>query len=59
MIAWAVFQNPWIMPAFGFAVGFVSDYVALNMLFRPQYPKKYLGFIPFQGLLHAQRDLNG
>ena len=56
MVAWAVFQNPWIMPAFGFAVGFVSDYVALNMLFRPRYPKKYLGFIPFQGLLHAQRD---
>lgn len=56
MVAWAVFHNPWIMPAFGFGVGFVSDYIALNMLFRPQYPKKYLGFIPFQGLLHAQRD---
>src|SRR5690242_290083 len=26
MIAWALFKNPWIMPAFGFAVGFVSDY---------------------------------
>jgi uncharacterized membrane protein YheB (UPF0754 family) len=56
MVAWAVFKNPWIMPAFGFAVGFISDYVALNMLFRPQQPKKYLGFIRFQGLLHAQRD---
>jgi uncharacterized membrane protein YheB (UPF0754 family) len=56
MICWALFHNPWIMPAFGFGVGFVSDYLALNMLFRPQYPKKYLGFIPFQGLLHAQRD---
>ncbi len=56
MIAWALFQNPWIMPAFGFGVGFISDYIALNMLFRPIEPKKYLGFIPFQGLLHAQRD---
>ena len=44
------------MPAFGFGVGFISDYIALNMLFRPIEPKKYLGFIPFQGLLHAQRD---
>ena len=26
------------------------------MLFRPVQPKKVLGFIPFQGLLHAQRD---
>lgn len=57
MVAWALFQNPWIMPAFGFGVGFISDYIALNMLFRPVHPTKYLGFIPFQGLLHAQRDI--
>ena len=56
MVAWALFQNPWIMPAFGFGVGFISDYIALNMLFRPIKPTKFLGFIPFQGLLHAQRD---
>jgi uncharacterized membrane protein YheB (UPF0754 family) len=56
MVAWALFQNPWIMPAFGFGVGFISDYIALNMLFRPVQPTKYLGFIHFQGLLHAQRD---
>jgi uncharacterized membrane protein YheB (UPF0754 family) len=56
MVAWAVFHNPWIMPAFGFGVGFMSDYIALNMLFRPIRPKKYLGLIPFHGLLHAWRD---
>jgi uncharacterized membrane protein YheB (UPF0754 family) len=56
MIAWALFKNPWIMPAFGFAVGFISDFIALNMLFRPIQPTKYFGFIQFQGLLHAQRD---
>ena len=56
MVAWAVFQNPWIMPAFGFGVGFVSDYIALNMLFRPLQPTRYLGLFTFQGLLHAQRE---
>ena len=56
MFAWALFKNPWIMPAFGFAVGFLSDYIALNMLFRPVHEKKFLGFIPFQGMLHAQRE---
>ncbi len=56
MVVWALFKNPWIMPAFGFAVGFISDYLALNMLFRPIEPKKYFGIIGFQGLLHAQRD---
>jgi uncharacterized membrane protein YheB (UPF0754 family) len=56
MIAWAVFQNPWIMPAFGFGVGFISDYIALNMLFRPLKPTRYLGVFTFQGLLHANRE---
>ncbi|WP_223163786.1 DUF445 domain-containing protein [Nocardioides humilatus] len=56
MVAWAVFQNPWIMPAFGFGVGFISDYIALNMLFRPLQPTRYFGLFTFQGLLHAQRE---
>jgi len=56
MFVWAIFKLPWIMPAFGFGIGLVSDYIALNMLFRPVKPTKYLGFIKFQGLLHAQRD---
>lgn len=56
MFVWAIFKLPWIMPAFGFGIGLVSDYIALNMLFRPIRPTKYLGFIKFQGLLHAQRE---
>jgi uncharacterized membrane protein YheB (UPF0754 family) len=56
MFAWALFKNPWIMPAFGFGVGLISDYIALNMLFRPIRPTKILGLFQFQGLLHAQRD---
>lgn len=56
MFVWAIFKLPWIMPAFGFGVGLISDYVALTMLFRPIKPTKFLGFIKFQGLLHAQRE---
>lgn len=56
MVAWGYFHNPWIMPGFGFAVGLISDWLALTMLFRPLRPKRYLGVIRFQGLLHAQRD---
>ncbi len=56
MFVWAIFKLPWIMPAFGFGIGLISDYIALNMLFRPVTPTKYLGFIKFQGLLHAQRE---
>jgi uncharacterized membrane protein YheB (UPF0754 family) len=56
MFAWGLFKNPWIMPAFGFGVGLISDYIALNMLFRPIRPTKILGLFQFQGLLHAQRE---
>lgn len=56
MVAWAYFHNPWIMPAFGFFTGFASDWLALNLLFIPREPKKLLGFIPIQGVLHAERE---
>jgi len=56
MVAWGFFQNPWIMPAFGFITGFVSDWLALNLLFIPRERKLLLGFIPFQGIIHGVRD---
>jgi uncharacterized membrane protein YheB (UPF0754 family) len=56
MVAWGLFHNAWIMPTFGFFTGFASDWLALNLIFIPREPKKLLGFIPVQGVLHAQRD---
>jgi uncharacterized membrane protein YheB (UPF0754 family) len=56
LACWAWFHNPWIMPAFGLLIGFVSDYVALTMLFRPLEQRRALGLFPFQGVLHARRD---
>jgi uncharacterized membrane protein YheB (UPF0754 family) len=55
MAAWGFIHNPWIMPAFGFGVGFLSDWLALTMLFRPHETTRYLG-IPFKGILHQQRE---
>jgi uncharacterized membrane protein YheB (UPF0754 family) len=56
MVAWGLFHNPWIMPTFGFFTGFASDWLALNLIFIPREPKKLLGFIPVQGVLHARRE---
>jgi uncharacterized membrane protein YheB (UPF0754 family) len=56
MVAWALFHNPWIMPTFGFFTGFVSDWLALNLIFIPREPKKLFGVIPVHGVLHAERD---
>ncbi|THV11275.1 DUF445 domain-containing protein [Nocardioides caeni] len=56
MVAWAYFQNPWIMPAFGFFTGFFSDWLALNLIFIPRKRRKLLGLIPVHGVLHARRE---
>ncbi|MFZ1161885.1 MAG: DUF445 domain-containing protein [Mycobacterium sp.] len=56
MVSWGLLHNPWIMPGFGFVTGFASDWLALNLIFIPREPKKLLGFIPVQGVLHAQRE---
>jgi uncharacterized membrane protein YheB (UPF0754 family) len=56
MVAWGVFHNPWIMPAFGFFTGFASDWLALNLIFIPREPMRLFGFIPIHGVLHAQRE---
>ncbi len=55
MVAWAVIHNVWIMPVFGFITGFVSDWLALNMLFRPKEKRRFLGF-EFQGVLQTKRE---
>lgn len=51
MLSWVVTQGkyPWMLPAFGGFVGFFSDWVALQMMFRPLYPKKVMG-VTMQGL---------
>jgi uncharacterized membrane protein YheB (UPF0754 family) len=56
MVAWGVIHNVWIMPIFGLITGFVSDYVALNMLFAPRKPRNLLGMFRVHGVLHAQRE---
>lgn len=53
--AWAYWHNVWIMPIFGLITGFLSDWVALTLLFRPQRPRRILG-LRMVGVLHASRD---
>lgn len=57
MVCWLVFRQPWMLPAFGGFVGFFSDWVALQMMFRPMHPKKIMGFT-WQGLfLKRQKEV--
>lgn len=44
LACWIIWHEPWLLPAFGAFVGLTSDWIALQMMFRPLYPKKFLGF---------------
>ncbi|MBU42283.1 MAG: DUF445 domain-containing protein [Spirochaetaceae bacterium] len=39
----------WVMPIMGLIVGYVTNWLALQMIFRPLEPRKF-GFIYYQGL---------
>lgn len=55
MVCWVLFKQPWMLPAFGGFVGFFSDWIALQMMFRPLNPKKILGF-NVQGLFIKRQN---
>jgi len=46
---WSAFQHWWLMPIFGTAVGLGTNWLAIQMIFRPIERRRYLG-IPYQGL---------
>jgi len=57
MVCWIIWKQPWMLPAFGLFVGFASDWLALQMLFRPLRPRRILG-LPVQGLfLRRQQEV--
>ncbi|HQV42185.1 MAG: hypothetical protein IT466_03375 [Moraxellaceae bacterium] len=49
MWAWAVYPKPWVMPFFGFLVGYATNWLALNLIFRPLDPIK-VGPVTLHGL---------
>jgi uncharacterized membrane protein YheB (UPF0754 family) len=55
MVCWVLFKQPWMLPAFGGFVGFFSDWIALQMMFRPLRPKKILG-VTIQGLFIKRQN---
>lgn len=52
---WLAFPNPWILPVCGFLVGWATNWLALNMIFRPVDEKKVLG-LRIQGLFLKRQE---
>ncbi|WP_327144739.1 DUF445 domain-containing protein [Nocardia sp. NBC_01327] len=55
MITWAFTHSSWLMPAFGGFTGLVTDWLALQMIFRPIRPVG-IGPLRWQGLFHKRRE---
>lgn len=55
---WARYPEPWLLPAGGFAVGFLTNWIAINLIFRPLRPRRFL-FWKVQGLfLRRQPEIS-
>lgn len=46
---WMKFQSVWLLPVAGFVIGYVTNWLAVNLLFRPLEPRQLMGW-PLQGL---------
>jgi len=46
---WSRYPEPWLLPVGGFVVGFMTNWLAINLIFRPLRPRRIL-FWKVQGL---------
>lgn len=54
MAIWIVYPEWWILPLFGFLVGYATNWLALKLVFEPKEPTKYGPFV-VQGLFHKRQ----
>ncbi len=54
MIGWTFYKADFQLPLFGLIVGYLTNFIALKMIFRPQLPIR-IGRITIQGLFHKRQ----
>jgi hypothetical protein len=55
MVVWAAHPASWTLPAAGALVGYVTNWIAIKMLFEPAEPVQILGVIEVQGLFESRQ----
>lgn len=55
MSIWVLYPAPWILPAAGFGVGYLTNWIAIRLVFSPKEPVK-VGPITVQGLFHKRQN---
>ncbi|TGM56330.1 DUF445 domain-containing protein [Leptospira biflexa] len=56
MVFMIFFPMAWTLPIQGVIVGYLTNYLALEMIFRPLLPKKVLGLWTYQGLFLKRQN---
>jgi len=57
MLVWIAYPAAWVLPAAGFLVGYVTNWLALNLIFEPREPKQ-IGPFRVQGVfIKRQREV--
>lgn len=54
MVVWVYYPADWVLPFAGFCVGYLTNWVALKLIFQPRHPKK-IGPITVHGLFHKRQ----
>jgi uncharacterized membrane protein YheB (UPF0754 family) len=49
----------WVLPVLGIFVGYITNLIAIWMIFEPVEPKKYLGLVTLHGLFLRRQDEAG
>ena len=55
MLLWMFYDQWWILPVTGIAVGTATNWLALKMIFQPKYPIN-LGFMEVHGFAFKRKD---
>ncbi|MFB9927320.1 DUF445 family protein [Amycolatopsis halotolerans] len=56
LLVWTLTRSPIVLPLFGLAIGWLTDWLALKMIFLPREPKRFFGFYNWQGVFQKRRD---
>jgi len=54
MAIWVLYPAAWILPAAGFFVGYLTNWIAIRLVFAPREPVK-IGPMTVQGLFHKRQ----
>ena len=54
LAVWVIYPAWWVLPLFGFLVGWATNWLAIKLIFEPRQPVRFL-WMTFHGLFHQRQ----